>query len=125
MAVSSQVRISLDCMRMQLLLTAARSTTIWVQHSQPAELFCSKTCLWRMRSATHLDVDHLPAKGLVAGRHILSEGDLRVAVNGDLVVVVEGDQLAQAPVTSQGGNLVRDTLWRECGRQVRWMARGS
>ena len=47
---------------------------------------------------------HVPAVGLVALQHIFGEGNIGVSVNGDVVVVVEGDQLAQAEVTGQGGS---------------------
>ena len=57
-----------------------------------------------------LDVLHVPAHGLVAGADVLGEGDLGVAVDGDAVVVVEGNELAQAPVAGDGGGLVGDAL---------------
>ena len=33
-----------------------------------------------------------------------------MAINGDVVVIVETDELAKAPVTGQGGGLIGDTL---------------
>ena len=57
-----------------------------------------------------LDVLHVPAQRLKAGGDILGEGDLGVAVNGDAVVVVQRDQLAQAPVAGDGGGLVGDAF---------------
>mmetsp|Transcript_118787 Transcript_118787/g.298772 ORF Transcript_118787/g.298772 Transcript_118787/m.298772 type:complete len:236 (+) Transcript_118787:1191-1898(+) len=53
---------------------------------------------------------HLPAVGLVALAHILREGKLRVAVDGDAVVIPEGDQLAQAKVPGICARLVGDAL---------------
>mmetsp|Transcript_20420 Transcript_20420/g.56595 ORF Transcript_20420/g.56595 Transcript_20420/m.56595 type:complete len:406 (+) Transcript_20420:968-2185(+) len=57
-----------------------------------------------------LDVLYVPAQGLVAGAHILSEGDISVSVNRYLVVIIHGNQLAEAPVAGQGGSLVGNTL---------------
>ena len=57
-----------------------------------------------------LDVDHVPSESLVPLGDVLSKGDLGVSINGDLVVVVEGDELAKAPVAGEGAGLVRDTL---------------
>ena len=55
-------------------------------------------------------VHHVPAIGLVALQHVLGERHRRVAIDGDVVVVVEGDQLAQAQVAGQGGRLTGDAL---------------
>mmetsp|Transcript_20755 Transcript_20755/g.52312 ORF Transcript_20755/g.52312 Transcript_20755/m.52312 type:complete len:551 (-) Transcript_20755:7-1659(-) len=57
-----------------------------------------------------LNVLHVPAERLVAGAHILREGDVGVSVDRDLVVIVQRNQLAQAPVARQGGSLVGDAL---------------
>ena len=59
---------------------------------------------------TVLDVLHVPAVGLVAGADILGEGDVGVAVDGDGVVIVKGDELAEAPVGGEGGALTGHTL---------------
>ena len=56
------------------------------------------------------NVLHMPAEGLISLADILCEGKVGVAINGDLVVIIDGDQLAQAPVTCQGGTLVGDAL---------------
>ena len=47
----------------------------------------------------------MPAVGLVAFQHVLGEGHARIPVNGDVVVVVEGDQLAQLQMPRQGTGL--------------------
>ena len=57
-----------------------------------------------------LDDERLPAVGLVALADVLREGELRVAVDGDLVVVVEDDELAEAEVAREGGGLGGDAL---------------
>mmetsp|Transcript_21639 Transcript_21639/g.60016 ORF Transcript_21639/g.60016 Transcript_21639/m.60016 type:complete len:323 (+) Transcript_21639:1807-2775(+) len=57
-----------------------------------------------------LHVQHVPAQALIALQHILSEGDLGVAVDGDLVVIIQHDELAQTPVAGQGGGLVGQAL---------------
>mmetsp|Transcript_21711 Transcript_21711/g.51621 ORF Transcript_21711/g.51621 Transcript_21711/m.51621 type:complete len:526 (+) Transcript_21711:683-2260(+) len=57
-----------------------------------------------------LHLQHLPAVSLEALPHILSEGEVRMPVNGDAVVVVEGDQLAQAQVAGIGAGLMGDAL---------------
>ena len=48
---------------------------------------------------------NMPAAGLVALGDVLGEGDVGAPVDGDVVVVVQGDQLAQLQVTGQGGCL--------------------
>jgi len=53
-------------------------------------------------SVAVLHMLHMPAKGLIASSHILGEGDLGVAVNADLVVIIEGNQLAQGPSGQPG-----------------------
>ena len=55
-------------------------------------------------------VDGVPAVGLVALQHILRERHVGVAVDGDVVVVVEGNQFAQAQVASQRGGLAAHAL---------------
>ena len=50
---------------------------------------------------------HVPAIGLVALRHVLGERESRVAIDGDVVVVVEDDQLSQTEVTRQRRRLRR------------------
>mmetsp|Transcript_76810 Transcript_76810/g.215909 ORF Transcript_76810/g.215909 Transcript_76810/m.215909 type:complete len:575 (+) Transcript_76810:715-2439(+) len=69
----------------------------------------------RLPDGVHIRVavshgEHLPAVGLVALAHILGEGQVRVAIDGDAVVVVEGDELAQAQVTGVRARLVGDAL---------------
>mmetsp|Transcript_43038 Transcript_43038/g.93615 ORF Transcript_43038/g.93615 Transcript_43038/m.93615 type:complete len:589 (-) Transcript_43038:33-1799(-) len=56
------------------------------------------------------DGNHLPAVRLVALAHILGEGELGVAINGDAVVIVEDDELAQLQVARIRAGLVRDAL---------------
>ena len=58
-------------------------------------------------SATHL---HVPAVGLEALAHVLGEGEVGGAVDGDVVVVVEQDQLAELLVAGVGGGLAADAL---------------
>ena len=52
----------------------------------------------------------MPAEGDEAGGDVLGEGDGGVAVDGDAVVVVQRDQLAQAPVARQRARLVADAF---------------
>jgi hypothetical protein len=59
---------------------------------------------------TVLDVLHVPAVRLVALAHVLGEGDVGVAVDGDVVVVVERRELAEAPVSRQGRALAGHAL---------------
>jgi hypothetical protein len=59
---------------------------------------------------TVVDLDDVPAVGLVSLGDILSEGHSSVAVNGDLVVVPDGNEVAKLEVTSQRGSLAGDTL---------------
>ena len=53
---------------------------------------------------------HVPAVGLVTLQHVLGEGHIGASINGDAVVVVEGNQLAQLQVTGQGGCFGGNTL---------------
>ncbi len=57
-----------------------------------------------------VNLTHVPAIGLVALRDILAEGDLGVTLDGDLVVVVDHDEVAQFLGTRQRGGLGLDTL---------------
>ena len=50
--------------------------------------------------------DDLPAVGLVAGGHVFGEPAVDLAVDGDAVGVVQGDELAQAPHAGQGAGFV-------------------
>jgi hypothetical protein len=54
--------------------------------------------------------DHLPAVGFEALRRVVGEPAFDVAVDGDAVVVVEGDQLAQARGAGQRAGFVRDAF---------------
>ncbi len=54
--------------------------------------------------------DHLPAVGFEALGGVVGEPALDVAVDGDVVVVVEGDQLAQAPGAGERAGFVRDAF---------------
>jgi len=55
-------------------------------------------------------VEDLPAVRLEAHLDILGERDGRVAVDGDLVVVVHGNELAELEVPGERARLGRDTL---------------
>ena len=57
-----------------------------------------------------LDVDDVPAVGAEARGHVLGEGEVGGALDGDLVVVVEDDELAEAEVAGEGGGLGGDAL---------------
>ena len=56
------------------------------------------------------DVLRVPAERVEARRDVLGERDVGVAVDRDLVVVVEDDELAEAPVAGERGGLGRDAL---------------
>src|SRR5690606_23252633 len=53
---------------------------------------------------------HVPAVGLEARRRVVGEPALHVAIDADLVVVPERDQLVQAPGAGQRRGLVRDAF---------------
>ncbi len=53
---------------------------------------------------------HRPAVGLEALRHLLPEGEVGRALDRDLVVVVDRDQLAEAEVAGERGSLRGDAL---------------
>ena len=54
--------------------------------------------------------DHVPTIGLEALRGVVGKPAFGVAIDGDAVVVPEGDQLAQAPGAGQGAGFVGDTF---------------
>ena len=60
--------------------------------------------------AKPVDVLHVPPVGRVPRRDVLGLGDLRVVLDGDVVVVVDQDQVAELLVGGQGGRLVGDAL---------------
>ena len=78
-------------------------------HLDQAGLVGDGLCLLnRLGNSSHIAISighvlHMPAVGLIALQHVLGEGHGSVAVDGDVVVVVEGNQLAQAQVAGQGG----------------------
>jgi hypothetical protein len=54
--------------------------------------------------------DHVPAVGFEALGGVVGEPAFGVAVDGDAVVVPEGDQLTQLPGAGQGAGLVGDAF---------------
>ena len=59
-----------------------------------------------------LDVQDLPALRLEAHGHVLAEGDVRIPLDGDVVVVVKEDELAQLVRAGEGAGLVGDALFQ-------------
>ena len=57
-----------------------------------------------------VDVLDVPAVGLVALADVLGEGDVRVVLDGDPVVVVDEDEVAQLLGAGQRGGLAADAL---------------
>ncbi len=57
-----------------------------------------------------LDLLHVPAVGAVAGRDVLGQRDVGVVLDGDLVVVVEHDQVAELLGARQRRRLAGDAL---------------
>ena len=53
---------------------------------------------------------HSPTKALKATLDILREGDIDRAVDGDLIVVIEPDQIVETPVSSHRCRLVTDAF---------------
>ncbi|CAI8159462.1 MAG: Uncharacterised protein [Prochlorococcus marinus str. MIT 9215] len=56
------------------------------------------------------NVLHMPAIGFVALQHVLSEGDVCAAVDRDVIVVVEGNQLSELEMAGQGAGFGRNTF---------------
>ncbi len=54
--------------------------------------------------------EHMPAHGLEPKPHILGKADVGASLDGDLVVVVNADQLSQPQVAGQRGRFIRDTF---------------
>jgi hypothetical protein len=59
---------------------------------------------------TVLDGDDVPAVSLVSLVDVLSEGNVGVTVNGDVVVIPDGNQVTELEVTSERAGFARDTL---------------
>lgn len=59
---------------------------------------------------TVVDGHDMPAIRLVPLDNVLSEGAVGVAVNGDLVVVPDRDEVTELKMTSERASLARDTL---------------
>ena len=57
-----------------------------------------------------LDLLHVPAVGLVALHRVLAQGELDLALDGDVVAVIDEDELAQAQRGGQGARLAGDAL---------------
>jgi len=55
-------------------------------------------------------LDHVPAVGAETGRRIVGEPALDVAVDGNAVVVIEDDQLAELPGSGKGACFVADAF---------------
>ena len=64
----------------------------------------------RLEVVRAIDVQDVPAVGLVACRDILGEGDVRVVLDGDVVRVVHHDEVAELLRTRKGGRLGGDAL---------------
>ncbi len=54
------------------------------------------------------DVLHMPAVAEVAGGDLFAEGEVGITLDGDLVVEVEVDQVAEAQMPGQRGRLCSD-----------------
>lgn len=59
---------------------------------------------------TVIDLDDVPAVSLISLGDVLGEGNSGVTVNGDLVVVPDGNEVAKLEVASQRASLAGDTL---------------
>ena len=57
-----------------------------------------------------LDTESVPAVGLEAGEDVLGETEVGVTIDGDVVVVVEDDDVAEAEVAGEGGGFSGDAL---------------
>ena len=62
------------------------------------------------RSLPSATLLHVPAVGLEARADVLGEGEVGGAVDGDVVVVVEDDELAELQVAGERGGLAADAL---------------
>ena len=51
---------------------------------------------------------YMPAIGLKPLQHLLGEGDLGGPIDGDVIVIVQHDEFAQAPMAGQRSSLMRD-----------------
>lgn len=59
---------------------------------------------------TILDGEGVPAVGLIALENIFGEGDIGVAVDGDMVVIPDGNQVTELEMASEGAGLARHSL---------------
>ncbi len=73
--------------------------------------FCSGDCCCNSVGIGAFDgANNVPAVGLESLGHVLAEGDVGAALDGDIVVIVEHDQLAEPHGTGHGCGLRCDAL---------------
>ena len=70
------------------------------------------------------DVQHVPAVGREARRHVLAEGQLGVALDRDVVAVVDPAEIGQLQMAGERGRLAARCL-PSCRRRCRARRRGS
>lgn len=68
---------------------------------------------------TILDPLGVPSVGLEAGENIFSERDVGVTVDGDVVVIIDGNEVAELEMSGQrdgfsGNTLLQTTVSKEC-----------
>lgn len=64
-----------------------------------------------VRAGDEIDVQHLPVLRRKARADVLAEGDVRVALDGDVVVVIEQDEFPQPHGARKRARLVGDALF--------------
>jgi len=93
-----------------------RSTRGWAARSRPlppAARPRSRRGRWPLPQ-----LDHVPPVGLEAAGGVVAQGELGGAVDGDVVVVVDGDQPPEAEVARQRRRLVADASIRSPSEQT-------
>ena len=73
------------------------STRFWQNDGHEAE-----SCVQYYCKRSKRDVLRVPAVRVEARDDVFREGDVGVTIDGDVVVVIEDNQLAEAPVTGEG-----------------------
>jgi hypothetical protein len=98
----------------RVLLVWRAVTDVTVQNDERRPAFGLAEHLESALNSVHVigiaDAQHVPATGKEAPRHILSEGDVSIAFDGDVVVVENPAEVVEAQVAGERRSLRRDAL---------------
>src|SRR5258706_35593 len=95
-----------------VLVLATRSALPPTRLGTSAAAFCMTTfpCQRERSGIVRIRLQHLPAVALVTLHRVVGERDAGVAVDGDVVVVVQHHQVPESEVARERRRLVRDAF---------------